>query len=42
MSLVEPYTVVGGAEGVVGYTWGPVHTRVKGEEAYLDTGNMDS
>ena len=42
MSLTWPCTVVGGgcgAEGMVDYTWGVVHTRV-GEEACLDKGNM--
>jgi hypothetical protein len=46
MLLVVPYTVVGGAAdseglGVVGYKWGFVRTKAKGEPAYLNMGNRD-
>ena len=45
MSLVEQYTVVGGADseglGVVGYKWELVHTRAEGGEGHLNMGNMD-
>jgi len=40
MSLVQPCTVVGRAEGMAGYKWKAVHTRV-GEEGCLDKGNTD-
>jgi len=40
MSSAWPCTVVGGAEGMAGCTWGVVYTRA-GEEACLDKGNMD-
>lgn len=41
---MELCTAGGGAEGIVGDTWGPVHTRAmgdRGEEAYVGMGNMD-
>jgi hypothetical protein len=35
-----PYTIVGEIEGMAGYNWGVIYTRVD-KKAYLDIGNID-